>query len=241
MSKNYGISFVIAAYNLGDSLVRCVRSIQQQSLDHIEILIVNDKSTDNTLDIATDLCLSDSKNRTRCISHIRNLGLPSVRNTGLMAAQMKYIWHIDGDDFLPGKDVASQLFQSLEAQGLLAVKFPVINFEDTGDFDFNWYADKLSSTYSCRPVSTQCIDERYGFGGAFSIVYSKNFALNLQVYNLEGVNIGEDQILNAQLLRKLPCIGLVNIPMYVYDKTGESMMRKSWTLWKFLEERGIFW
>ena len=51
------------------------------------------------------------------------------------------------------------------------------------------------------------------------------------------MNIGEDQILNAQLLKSLPCIGLVNIPMYVYDKTGESMMRKSWSLEKYLEER----
>ena len=88
MSEKYGISFVIAAYNLGDSLVQCVRSIQEQSLDQIEILIVNDKSTDNTLDIATDLCITDPKKRTRCISHIRNLGLPSVRNTGVIAAQM---------------------------------------------------------------------------------------------------------------------------------------------------------
>ena len=112
MPENPGITFVIAAYNLGDSLIRCVRSIQEQTLEQIEILIVNDKSTGNTLDIATKLCLDDPNKRTRCISHLRNLGLPSVRNTGLIAARMKYVWHIDGDDFLPGKYAAFQLFRS---------------------------------------------------------------------------------------------------------------------------------
>lgn len=237
MTPVSGITFIVAAYNLGDSLTRCVRSIQKQSLNQIEILIVNDKSTDNTLDIATELCATDLKNRTRCISHLRNLGLPSVRNTGLMAAQMKYIWHIDGDDFLPGEHVASQLLQSLEELGLLAVKFPIFKLTADNNFSPSRYREGDSCRYDCKSVPPQLIDKKYGFGGAFSIVYSKNFALNLQVLNLEGINIGEDQILNAQLLKNLPCIGLVNIPMYVYDMTGESMMRKSWILAKYLEER----
>ena len=236
MPENPGITFVVAAYNLGDSLVRCVRSIQEQTLEQIEILIVNDKSTDSTLDIATELCLDDPNKRTRCISHIRNLGLPSVRNTGLVAARKKYVWHIDGDDFLPGKNVALQLYRSLEELGVLAIKFPVMQLTEDVHFCSDSYS-KSSSDYACEVVAPQVIDKQFGFGGAFSIVYSKKFALTLKVFNLEGVNIGEDQILNAQLLNGLPCIGLVNIPMYVYDKTGESMMRKSWNLEKYLEER----
>ena len=148
MSEVSGITFIVAAYNLGDSLVRCIRSIQEQSLDQIEVLIVNDKSTDNTLDIATNLCIDDPQGRTRCISHIRNLGLPAVRNTGLMAARMKYIWHVDGDDFLPHKNVAEKIFQSLEGKGLLAVKFPV--FSQTPELAFNQkvYEQRLASSYS---------------------------------------------------------------------------------------------
>ena len=236
MSENPGITFIIAAYNLGDSLVRCVRSIQVQTLEQFEILIVNDKSTDNTLNIATQLCLTDPNKRTRCISHLRNFGLPSVRNTGLMAARMKYVWHIDGDDFLPGKNVALHLYRSLEELGLLAIKFPVMRLTEDAHFCSDSYAKSLSD-YACEVVAPQVIDKQYGFAGAFSIVYSKKFALTLNLFNLEGVNIGEDQILNAQLLKSLPCIGLVNIPMYAYDKTGGSMMRESWNLEKYLEER----
>lgn len=236
MSEVSGISFIVAAYNLGDSLIRCIRSIQAQSLDQIEILIINDKSTDNTLDIATDLCATDPKNRTHCISHIQNLGLPSVRNTGLMAAQMKYIWHVDGDDFLPGKDVALRLFQSIEELGLLAIKFPVFQLSESQDFDEDCY-EKLLSDYNCEVSPIPAIEKQFGCGGAFSLIYDRQFALSLNIVNLEGVNIGEDQILVSQFFKKLPCIGLVNIPLYVYDKTGISMMRKPWSLEKFLEER----
>ena len=206
MAEYPGITFVIAAYNLGDSLVRCVRSIQEQTLEQIEILIVNDKSTDNTLDIATQLCLTDPSRRSRCISHIRNFGLPSVRNTGLIAAQMKYVWHIDGDDFLPGKDVALQLYRSLEELGVLAIKFPVMQLTEDVPFCSDSYS-KSSSDYACEVVVPQVIDKQFGFGGAFSIVYSKKLR-TLNVFNLEGVNIGEDQILNAQLQRVCPASAL---------------------------------
>ena len=173
MAEYPGITFVIAAYNLGDSLVRCVRSIQEQTLEQIEILIVNDKSTDSTLDIATELCLDDPNKRTRCISHIRNFGLPSVRNTGLIAARMKYVWHIDGDDFLPGKYAAFQLFRSLEELVLLEIKFPVMQLINNDHFSADSYS-KSSSDYSCEVVVPQVIDKQFGFGGAFSFIYSKS-------------------------------------------------------------------
>ena len=237
MSEHPGITCIVAAYNLGDSLVRCVHSIQEQTLDQLEILIVNDRSTDDTLDIATNLCLSDPKLRTRCISHTSNLGLSAVRNTGLLAAQMKYIWHIDGDDFLPGNNVALQLFQSLEELGLVILKFPVIELIGDREFDFNWYASKKSPNYSCESVSPFFIAKKYGFRSAFSLIYSKRFALELKIFSLEGVSIGEDQILNAQLLKGWFSVGHVNIPMYVYDKTSTSMMRSSWNFEKYLEDR----
>lgn len=237
MSEQLGITFIVAAYNLGDSLVHCIHSIQEQTLDQLEILIINDKSTDNTLNIATSLCLSDPKLRTRCISYTTNLGLSAVRNTGLLAAQMKYIWHIDGDDFLPGKNVALQLFQALEELGIVILKFPVVELADDRKFDFNGYASKISPNYSCEIVSPFFVAKKYGFRSAFSFIYSKRFALELNISSLEGVSIGEDQILNAQLLKGCFSVGHVNIPMYVYDKTSTSMMRSSWNFEKYLEDR----
>ncbi len=46
------ISFIVASYNVSSSLERCLQSILDQSLDNYEVLIINDRSTDNTLEIA---------------------------------------------------------------------------------------------------------------------------------------------------------------------------------------------
>ena len=87
-----GISFIVSSYNVSGSIERCVKSIQAQSLMNIEIIIVNDKSTDNTLDIAQQLCEEDLLKRTICISHLRNRGLAAARNTGLYAASYSHVW-----------------------------------------------------------------------------------------------------------------------------------------------------
>ena len=129
------ISYVVAAYNLGDALKRCVESIQKQTEKEIEIIIINDKSTDNTLDIAYQLCLDDPQGRTRCISHLRNLGLPAARNTGFDAAKGKYIWHVDGDDYLPSEDAESIASSALETINILALKIPI--FKETSETKFS--------------------------------------------------------------------------------------------------------
>ncbi len=239
-SSSFGICFIIASYNVSSCLERCVKSIQTQTLDNIQIIIVNDKSTDNTLEVAQKLCEEDSLERTICISHLENQGLAAVRNTGVEAATLSHIWHIDGDDYLPGENVALQIMNALQDQGLLAVKLPV--FEETDDQPFltDFYSKELSNKFFCEALNPVEVEKKFGHGGAFSVVYSKQFAHSLGIKNLEGVSIGEDQILLCQILDKLPCIGLVNIPMYVYDKTGPSMMRKVWPLSKYLEDRIYF-
>ena len=77
------LSFIVASYNVSKSLERCLESIINQSLDNFEVIVVNDRSTDNTLEIAQFFAEKDKKNRIKVISHIRNRGLAAVRNTGL--------------------------------------------------------------------------------------------------------------------------------------------------------------
>ena len=240
MNLRTGISFIVAAYNLNDLLIRCVESIQQQTETNIEIIIINDRSTDNTLEIAHKLCINDTGFKTKCISHIKNLGLPAARNTGFDAASFKYIWHIDGDDYLPGKQVASSILDALESNHLLALKIPIFDETDERPFSGTWYEKKCFPTFNCIAVDATSVEREFGHSGAFSIVYSKKFAEDFSIKSLENVSIGEDQILCSQLLRKLPCIGLSNIPLYVYDKTRPSMMRTKWQLSKYLEDRIYF-
>ncbi|WP_418610345.1 glycosyltransferase family 2 protein [Gluconobacter cerinus] len=102
MSKNaLKCSFIVPAYNVQKYLEKCIESLQKQSLDSFEIILVEDCSLDGTLALAQRLSSKD--NRIRLIRHKKNQGLGPARNTGLAHAQGKYICFVDSDDWVdPG-------------------------------------------------------------------------------------------------------------------------------------------
>ena len=92
------ISFVIPAYNCEKYLKECVESIINQNVDSYEILIINDGSTDNTLNVAKELM--EKYSNVVKIHCQKNKGAAAARNVGLDAALGKYIVFIDSDDML---------------------------------------------------------------------------------------------------------------------------------------------
>lgn len=95
------VSIIIPAYNCASYLAETVKSAQQQTYPHFEIIIVNDGSTDNTLEVAQHLAQSDA--RIKVLSH-SNSKQGKTRNAGVAAASGHYIAFLDGDDlWLPNK------------------------------------------------------------------------------------------------------------------------------------------
>lgn len=92
------VSIIIPAYNAALDLGKCVDHLVRQTYPNIEIIIVNDGSIDNTLEVAEALAKKD--NRIRPISNERNLGLSETRNAGLRAATGKYVIFCDADDYV---------------------------------------------------------------------------------------------------------------------------------------------
>lgn len=91
------ISIVIPAYNVAGYLEKCLDSLIEQSYKELEIIVVNDGSTDNTPYICDQYALRDSRIK---IIHKDNEGVSEARNTGIEAATGEYIFFFDGDDFV---------------------------------------------------------------------------------------------------------------------------------------------
>ena len=91
------ISIIVPVYNIEAYVARCLDSLVQQDLKEIEIIVVNDGSTDNS----PEICKSYAKKypNIKYISQ-RNQGLSAARNTGISAAKGEYIGFVDGDDFV---------------------------------------------------------------------------------------------------------------------------------------------
>lgn len=92
------ISVIVPVYNTEKYLKKCLESIINQSLKEIEIIIVNDCSTDNSLKIIKKYIEKDK--RIILIDKVKNEGVSSARNSGINIAKGKYILFIDSDDWI---------------------------------------------------------------------------------------------------------------------------------------------
>ena len=101
-TENFGaekpkVSIVVPAYNTGKFIEKCLSSLVNQTLKEIEIIIVNDGSTDNTLEISTEFQKKDS--RIKVIDQT-NQKQGAARNNGTKIATGEYIGFIDSDDWI---------------------------------------------------------------------------------------------------------------------------------------------
>ena len=91
------ISVIVPVYNVEPFLKRCVKSIMKQTYRDIEIILVNDGSTDNCFEICTELQKEDSRIK---VINKKNQGLGAARNSGLSLSKGEYVTFVDSDDWI---------------------------------------------------------------------------------------------------------------------------------------------
>ncbi|NIZ47596.1 glycosyltransferase family 2 protein (plasmid) [Entomospira nematocerorum] len=106
------ISLIIPFYNVEAYLGRCLESIIAQTYTNLEIILIDDCSTDNSSQIAQDYARQD--NRIRVMKHNENKQQSGARNTGLRHATGDYIWFIDSDDQIASHHSMMALVAALE-------------------------------------------------------------------------------------------------------------------------------
>lgn len=112
------ISVIVPAYNIQDYIERCIRSIQNQTYQNIEILVVDDGSTDRTGEILDGLAVEDSRLR---IFHKKNGGSSAARNMGIDNARGEYLAFVDSDDYIE-EDMLESMHAYLLETGLSIVE-----------------------------------------------------------------------------------------------------------------------
>lgn len=121
------ISVIIPVFNTSAYLREAVGSILNQTLKSIEIIAVNDGSSDNSLEILNELTISDD--RLRVISYDQNQGVSVCRNTGFEQAQGKYIYFFDSDDILE-PDCLELCYRKMESDNYDFLIFDGVSFLD---------------------------------------------------------------------------------------------------------------
>lgn len=194
---NIAVTFVIPAYNCAPYIGRTVESIFRQGLTSFEILIVDDCSTDNTLEVVNELALLHSCVRVIC--HEVNRAQGAARNTGIAAARGEFVYFIDADDWLSDGGV-SVLLNMAKARELDVVACGVQTVNESGDENL-YHACDFESSGGAEGVDHF---SQYRIGAiACDKLYRKSFLNNHGIRFVEGY-FHEDIIFTAAIA--LECV-----------------------------------
>ena len=109
MESNYLVSVIIPVHNTAPYLHKCVESVRNQSLQEIEIILVENMSIDNSAEICDEYAKIDSRIK---VIHLPIAGLCIARNAGIDAATAPYIGFVDSDDYI-GTDMFKDLVEAM--------------------------------------------------------------------------------------------------------------------------------
>lgn len=229
--EHIAVSVIIPVYNAAAYLPQCLDSICNQTLQNIEIICVDDGSTDNSLEILEIYAEKDSRFQ---LLQQKNTGAGTARNTGLNFARGKYLSFLDADDFFE-LDMLEKAYLQCEKGG---VDFCVFR-ADQYDQKNNIYV-KIPWTIKRRYLPVQCpftAEEIYSYifqifnGWAWDKLYRKEFIEknNLKFQELRTTNDAFFVFMANVLAEKITIGQEVLAHHRVNVKTSLSVTReKSW-------------
>lgn len=213
------VSIIIAAYNIQDYIMRCMKSVINQTFENIEIIVVNDGSSDSTLEILEKLEVQDD--RIKIITK-KNKGLIEARKTGLHHATGEYILFIDGDDWLE-LECIEKLYNSAINQNT-----------DILIYNFFWSYDnskKLGLGFNSKDDDITLNPLKSLFIGNISpCIWTKfirrQFIEDSNVQFPSNISFAEDLATVASLFIFKPKIGILNENLYNYYQRDNSITKE---------------
>lgn len=147
------ISFIVPVYNAGEYLKPCVDSLLGQSYREIEVILVDDGSTDNSPALCDAFAQSDSRVR---VFHKENGGVHTARNLGISRSEGRYIMFVDADDWID-PETTERVMEIIEAHQPDVVRFTYTReFENDSVKKSNTFVkDGLSRAEACRKIYRQ--------------------------------------------------------------------------------------
>jgi glycosyltransferase involved in cell wall biosynthesis len=228
------VSIIVPVYNIKEYLLRCVESLVGQSFADLEILLVNDGSTDGSGELCDQLAQTDSRIR---VIHKKNGGLSDARNVGLDQATGKWILFVDGDDYLVRHAV-----QRLMEHAREDVDFVQFFYRETEDCQ--WQGDPDQPAWPTEETDKTKLWQRlYELGGVAASSCTKLW--NRRIF--EGVRfkkgiLHEDEELLNRVLPQCSRVIYTQLELYGYFMRPGSIVhsgfrKKSMDVFPILETR----
>ena len=119
------LSIITPVFNVEAYLDRCVRSILSQSYHEIELILIDDGSTDGSSFLCDEWATMDHR---IVVMHIKNGGASSARNVGIEIAKGDYLTFVDADDFIASDTYQVNMDYLVQHQEVDILQFPYCNY-----------------------------------------------------------------------------------------------------------------
>ncbi len=213
MSK---VSVIIPVYNTEDYLRKCLDSVCNQTLSDIEIICINDCSTDSSLEILKEYSSKD--NRIKLINFDENKGAAVARNTGIDIAQGEYIGFVDSDDFID-LDFYEKLYNKAVETDADAVKGKLFLY------DLKTGKKYLEDWIDINDKITR--HKAYFYFTFTTAIYKRNIIIDNNVHFLDNLKHFEDPYFTIKANLYYKKLILVNDAHYYYTNNPSSTSRKN--------------
>ena len=206
--SSVSVSIIVAAYNIEDYIERCINSVINQSFSDIEIIVVNDGSTDSTLEKLNKLKNYDKRIK---IINKENEGLIEARKTGFKNSVGDYLLFIDGDDFLE-LNAINDAYLYASRYSFDIVCFNSFKAYDEYKIQFDtFYNEEIVAS---EPLTALLLDKI--LPAIWATMIKREFIIKNQIKFPSNISYGEDLATVANWFMHNPKIGLLNKNLYNY-------------------------
>ena len=213
------ISVIVPVYNNEKFLHRCIQSLVEQEYANIEILLIDDGSSDASPQICDEWAKKDKRIN---VIHKVNGGVSSARNLGLKECSGKYVCFVDSDDFID-KYFISKMFSKLGDKDLVFCKMNIYNNDTKQITKLN--ENQLDKLIADKSVKNFYIGRPKLHGSVCRCIFKKDFIFTREKVFNEGIKYCEDLLVMTELILRKPKIDFVNEHLYFYCENMNSVTR----------------
>ena len=216
------ISVIVPVFNLENYIEECIGSIKQQTLQSFEVILINDGSTDNSLEIIRSNTTKSAQFR---VYNQPNSGVSTARNLGLHHAQGEYIAFIDGDDIVPSNFLET-LLDTIQGTDMAIVGSENLLPDGSTTSRHEVHSKVYSTTNDPLKLIRHHANGEWEYPNWNKLYRSNIIRRNKLKFQLE-LAIGEDYTFTLEYLFHAKSARTTNLTKYTYRTRKESTFRSA--------------
>jgi glycosyltransferase involved in cell wall biosynthesis len=215
------ISVVIPVYNAAPYLEQCIRSVLGQTFRDLEVIAVNDGSTDTSAAILDALAATDSRLH---VFHSPNKRVSATRNFGLEKAGGEWISFCDADDFME-PTMLEELYHGLKSSAAdwAICNVNMIRSDGSSKVRLHMLKDGVLDVAANRPLVIEGLMRFYYDNANWNKLFKASIIKEHDLRFEEGMHIWEDLLFNLQYTQFATKAALINQPLYNYRLLDNSL------------------